>query len=153
MEGSVRDPVCCIESRDHSATLPVPEEREKKSGGDLDLVMAATLPTPHTASHWPETVWALGSSQTSAGNRFLYEFSQNAPHYPVPGSIKNQPDINLTNHFHLWRKQKTDLTDQFLCPAVKAIWGQSKVGQSAISGLSTELIITTGFGNIFQPLG
>ena len=87
------------------------------------------------------------NGETSAGNRFLYEFSQNAPHYLLPASINNQPDINLTNHFHLWRQQKTDQTDQFLPPPGKAISGQSKVGQSAISGLSTELIITTGYGN------
>ena len=98
-------------------------------------------------------MWALGTTQTSAGNRFLYEFSQNAPHYLLPASINNQPDINLTNHFHLWRQQKTDQTDHFLCPLEKAISGKSKVEQSAIPGLSTELIITTGYGNNFPALG
>ena len=143
MEGSVRDPVCCI------ATAGGGEKR--------NLVVTGTWwceSNTLTACHWPETVWALGTTERQAlGTDFSTSFHRMLHIiYCLPVSTI-KPDINLSNHFHLWRQQKTDQTDHFLCPLEKAISGKSKVEQSAIPGLSTELIITTGYGNNFPALG
>ena len=95
---------------------------------------------------WAQLRQALGTDFSTSFHRMLHII------YCLPVSTI-KPDINLSNHFHLWRQQKTDQTDHFLCLLEKAISGKSKVEQSAISGLSTELIITTRYGNKFPALG
>ena len=136
----MRDPVCCIQR-----TLPVCRRREKRNlvVGDWAVMMCHTL-TGNCVGHWQD--W------DSAGNRFLYLFSQNAPHYPQTGSItglllSGQLLISIRS-----TKQRSDPTDQFLLVMAVSQSTQSKAVQSSIPGLSTELIITTT-GIIFQPLG
>ena len=106
-------------------------------------MMCLTL-TGNCVGHWL-------NCKTSAGNRFLYLFSQNAPHYPQPASITSQlSSVLILIHPSRRPTVKTDQTDHFWLLLENSISGHSRGLGSAISGLTTELIIQR---NNFPPLG